>query len=176
MLPFSGQFSLSTMRFHLIYAGVAFCEYHECVNGLNSNCVEENSNFLPFVCHSCVWKWLFDVYICSSARIIFFLLFHIFCVCFVSNSLRTLTLSPWYQKMCPGGSGPNRIVHVKFIVLPLSTNRSDPPNIVGTGSKEIQQNNQAHQILRRNLKAFKVFNFVKTCNFYETTIPFCKMC
>lgn len=78
MLPISGQFGLSTMRFHLIYAGVAFCGYHECVNGLNSNCVEENSNYLPFVCHSCVWKWLFDVYICSSARIIFFLLFYIF--------------------------------------------------------------------------------------------------
>lgn len=37
--------------------------------------------------------------------------------------------------MCPGGSDtPNRIVHVKFIVLPLSTYKSGPPKIVATGS------------------------------------------
>lgn len=50
-------------------------------------------------------------------------------------AFKLLTLFSWYQNMCPGGSGPNLIVHVKFIVLPLSTNRSCPPNIVATGSK-----------------------------------------
>lgn len=45
-----------------------------------------------------------------------------------------LTLSSWYQNIEPGGSGPNRIVHVKLIWLPLSTYRSGPPKIVAIGS------------------------------------------
>lgn len=47
---------------------------------------------------------------------------------------KPVTLFSWYQNICPGGSGPNRMVHVKFIVLPRSTNKSGPPNIVATGS------------------------------------------
>lgn len=41
--------------------------------------------------------------------------------------------------MCVGGSGLNLMMHVRFMVLPLSTYRSGPPRIVavGTAKKEL---------------------------------------
>lgn len=48
------------------------------------------------------------------------------------------TLLSWYQNIEPGGSGPNRIVHVRLMVLPLSTYRSGPPNIVAIGSAPLR--------------------------------------
>lgn len=44
------------------------------------------------------------------------------------------TLSWWYQNIDTGGSGLNRMAHVKLMVLPLSTYRSGPFNIVAVGT------------------------------------------
>lgn len=59
----------------------------------------------------------------------------IFCIYIEISWEKKHTLESWYQNICPGGSGPNRIVHVRLMSLPLSTNRSDPPKIVATGSE-----------------------------------------
>lgn len=46
---------------------------------------------------------------------------------------KLLTWFSWYQNIA-GGSGPKRIVQVRFIVLPLSTYKSGPPNMMAAGS------------------------------------------
>jgi hypothetical protein len=60
------------------------------------------------------------------------------------------TSSEWYQKMYAGGSVLCLIVHVRLMVLPLSTCKSGPPKIVAVGTatrqeKEHQTEGQCEQ-------------------------------
>lgn len=50
------------------------------------------------------------------------------------NNKIIITSSWWYQNMKAGGSGLNRMLQVRLMVLPLSTCRSGPPNIVAVGT------------------------------------------
>lgn len=49
--------------------------------------------------------------------------------------------------MCVGGSGLNLMMHVRFMVLPLSTYRSGPPRIVAVGTaKELANGHRQLQL------------------------------
>lgn len=51
---------------------------------------------------------------------------------------KLITSLLWLQSMMGGGSGANFTRHVKFIVLPLLMNRSEPPRISVMGSTTVR--------------------------------------